>query len=379
MYSLEVHEVTKRFEKNVAVDEVSFSLPAGQSLAILGPPESGKTTLLRLIAGVETPDRGLIMINGEDVTRTIAAKRSIGMLFQSNYGLIPHMSAFDNIVMPLQHAPVSKEGMKRRATLTAQTLSISHLLERKIHTLNNGEKLRVALAKVLAKNPALYLFDDPFEQLDTPTRLTARRELVEMQKTMGISCIYTTNDQADAFALADRVAVINEGKIQQIGTRAQLLNAPTRLWVAQWLGFPPMNTVRGYLQGTYQAEGICYRVWAKGFAPLLPVKWSRILEDLHCREISLGIRPEAIIPEWEAREKWKPSFYLLRGEITACEWHQGKTLVQLRFPHAEETFMAIFEISHEQIKIGQMLSVAFDPEQFCLFHPETQELLLSSF
>lgn len=375
MYGLEVHELTKRFEKVVAVNDVSFSLLAGQSLAILGPPESGKTTLLRLLAGVEVPDSGLIMFNGEDLTSVPSFKRNIGMLFQNSYGLIPHMEAFDNIVMPLQHALMSKEGMKRRVTLTAQALSISHLLERKVSTLNGGERLRVALARVFVKNPALYLFDDIFQNLDTPTRLAARREVAEMQKNMGLTCIYTTSDQDDAFAFADHVAVINEGTIQQIGTRAELLTAPARLWVAQWLGFPPMNTVRGYLQGTYQQDGICYRVWAKGFAPLLPSKWSRVIEDLQCKELAIGIRPEAIIPEWEANEKWRPSFYRLRGEVLASEWHQGKALVQLQFPHAEEAFMAIFAISHDQVKIGQMLSVAFDPEQFCLFHPETQELL----
>jgi ABC-type sugar transport system ATPase subunit len=169
--------------------------------------------------------------------------------------------------------------------------------------------------------------------------------------------------------------LLNDGKIQQIGSRAELLLTPATLWAAQWLGFPPMNTLTGTLQGTYQADGLCYRVWTKGFAPLLPAKWTFILNGSHCQEVTLGIRSENIIPEWEFREKWKPSLYVTKAQISAREWDQGKTLVQLRLPHTDEKFFAVFDISYDMLQLGQVISVAFDPEQFCLFHPQTQILL----
>jgi ABC-type sugar transport system ATPase subunit len=205
--------------------------------------------------------------------------------------------------------------------------------------------------------------------------LAIRRELVELQRTTLIPCVYVTRDQPEAFALANRIAVINQGVIQQIGTRAELVNAPATLWVAQWLGFPPMNTLTGYLQGTYQTEGLCYRVWAKSVMPLLPVKWTGLLESLKLNSVILGIRPEYIIPEWEFAEKLQPSFATVRVEILASEWNQGKTIVQLQLPHPDEQFMAVFDISHDQVKIGQMLTIAFNPAHCCLFHPENQQLL----
>ena len=375
MYSLEVHELTKRVGKTNLIDNIRLSLLPGELFALLGPPESGKTMLLRLLTGLEEPSRGRIVLNGENITNLPATKRNIGILFQNGYGLIPHVSAADCIALPLQHVLMSKDGMEYRVTMVAKTLNISHLLERKISTLSPGERLRVALARAFAKDPALYLFDDPLEHLDTPTRLAARREIVELQHKMNFACIYATSDPDDAFAISNRVAVINQGKIQQIGTRSELVQTPATLWVAQWLGFPPMNTLLGYLQGTYQPDGICYRVWAKGFTPLLPVKWTRIIDIHQCKEIYVGIRPEHIIPEWEFQEKWRPSFYTLKAEVLASEWNQGKTLAQLRVPNVDESFMAVFDISHDHVPVGSIFSIAFDPEDFCLFHPGTQQLL----
>jgi multiple sugar transport system ATP-binding protein len=375
MYSLEVHDLTKRVGKTTVIDTIRLSLQPGELLSLLGPPESGKTMLLRLLTGLEEPSRGQIMLNGEDVTDIPATKRSVGMIFQNGYGLIPHITAAECIALPLQHALMSKDGMDYRVTVVAKTFNISHLLERKIASLSVSERLRVALARSLAKDPVIYLFDDLLAQLDTPTRLAMRREIVEVQQKMGFACIYATSNPDDAFAISNRVAVINKGKIQQIGTRSELVQTPATLWVAQWLGFPPMNTLAGYLQGTYQPEGICYRIWAKGFTPLLPVKWTRIIDIHQCKEIFVGIRPENIIPEWEFQEKWRPSFYVLKAEVQASEWNQGKTLAQLRIPNVEEPFMAVFDIAHENVQVGQIFSIALDPDDFCLFHPQTQQLL----
>lgn len=375
MYNLEVHDLTKRVGKTTLIDNIRLSLQPGELFALLGPPESGKTMLLRLLTGLEESSRGRIMVNGEDVTDRPAVKRNIGMIFQNGYGLIPHITVAECIALPLQHVLMSKDGMEYRVEMVAKTLNIVHLLDRKISTLTHGERLHVALARIVSKAPAVYLFDDLMGQLDTPTRQVARRELVELQQKMGLTCIYATSDPVDAFAVSNRVAVINQGKIQQIGTRSELVQTPATLWVAQWLGFPPMNTLQGYLQGTYQPEGICYRVWARGFTPLLPIKWTRVIDIHQCKEIYVGIRPEHIIPEWEFQERWKQSFYTLKAEVVSSEWNQGKTLAQLRIPQVDEPLMAVFDIAHERVQVGHIFNIAFDPEDFCLFHPKTQQLL----
>jgi ABC-type sugar transport system ATPase subunit len=205
--------------------------------------------------------------------------------------------------------------------------------------------------------------------------MALRRKVVEIQKTTLRPWVYFTRDQPEAFALADQVAIINKGEIQQVGTRAELFNTPANLWVAQWLGFPPMNSVTGYLQGTYVPEGLCFRVWGKSVTPLLSPRWTATLSSLQCPDVVVGIRPEDIIPEWEFMKRWKSSYCTVRVKVLASEWSQGRTLAQLQLPYEEDKFMAVFDISHDQIQIGQVFSIAFDPELFCLFHPRTQKLL----
>jgi multiple sugar transport system ATP-binding protein len=376
MYSLEVSGLTKHFGQTPVLKDVSFSVLPGESFAILGPEDSGKTTLLRLLSGLEVCDQGRILINGVDITHTPSFERSIAVVLQNRYGLLPHLDVNENLSMSLHAGSVAKKGlMRERVLFAAQTLHVQHLLERKISTLSDGDQLRVALARGLVKRPQLYLLDESLMQLDTPTRLAVRRELVAFQRTSQLPFVYMTRDQPEAFALADRVAVIHDGEIQQIGTRAELFYTPATLWVAQWLGFPPMNTITGYLQGTYQPDGMHYRIWAKSMAPLLPVQWTSVLSNLQNPDIIVGIRPEDILPEWELAEKWLPSFCAVKVEVMASEWNQGKTLAQLQLPHTEDRFMAVFDIPHDQVKIGQVLTVAFDPERFCLFHPRTEKLL----
>lgn len=393
MYALEIYGLTKRFGKALALADVSFSVHPGELLAVLGPAGSGKTTLLRLISGLETVDRGSVIVHGRDMTNVSTVKNEVGLLFQhspdplsrdsifdrandNSYGLVPHLNVFENIAMPLRPGFARKREVRLRVANIAKRLAISHLLDAKISDLKIGERLYVALARSLIKSPSLLLLDDIFLSMDTPTRLETRRVVLALQQAIHLPCLYVTRDQPDAFALADRIILLNNGEVQQIGTRAELINSPATLWVAQWLGFPPMNTVTGVLQGTYQPDGLCYRVWTKGFGPLLPAKWTVILNNLQGKELIVGIRPESIIPEWELQEKWKPSLYVVKAEIMRCDWHHGKTLVQLRLPHAEETFQAVFEIPQpETLQAGQALTIAFDPEQFCLFHPQTQKLL----
>jgi multiple sugar transport system ATP-binding protein len=375
MYALEIYGLTKRFGKTTALDEVNLTLYPDELLTILGPVGSGKTTLLRLISGLDEPDQGTILINGKQIVGVPTTKNPVSMLFQDTYGLIPHLNVTENIAMPLRMRSSNKKEVQQLVLDATKVMEISHLLERKVTSLTKGEQLRVALARALVKVPLLLLLDNIFFAIDTPTRLAARRMLVNLQQSSHLPCLFATSDQPDAFALSDHIVLLNEGKIQQVGTRAELLHKPATVWVAQWMGFPPMNTLTGVLQGSYQPEGLCYRVWAKGFAPLLPPKWTPILNSAQSQEIVVGIRPENVLPEWEFPEKWKPTFYTIKAEIQAREWDQGKTLAQLRVPNTDTEFLALFDISHDTLQLGQIITVAFDPEQFCLFHAQKQTLL----
>jgi ABC-type sugar transport system ATPase subunit len=136
-----------------------------------------------------------------------------------------------------------------------------------------------------------------------------------------------------------------------------------------------MNTIAGFLQGTYQRDGLRYRILSKGIVPLLPAKWTSVITGMNCQDMIVGIRPEHIIPEWDLHTQWDSSFCTLKVEVVASEWNQGKTLARLHLPNSDDHFMAVFDISHDQVKIGQIITIAIDPENFCLFHPQTRQLI----
>ena len=244
MAVVETRKLTKIFKRgNVgAVNNVDLQSREGEFLVLLGPSGSGKTTLLRMIAGLEEPTSGDILIGGRVVNDLTPRERGIAMVFQS-YALYPHLSVFNNIVFPLKAQGVDKEKRQKQADWAASLLGIQHLFGRKPRELSGGERQRVALARAIVREPSLFLLDEPLSNLDAKLRASAREELEQFQKRIGTTAIYVTHDQVEAMAMGDRVVVMSQGSVRQIGTPAEVYDQPADTFVATFLGSPPMNIV----------------------------------------------------------------------------------------------------------------------------------------
>jgi spermidine/putrescine ABC transporter ATP-binding subunit len=236
--------VTKRFGKTVALHEVSLAVKRGEFMTLLGPSGCGKTTLLNLAAGFFSPDGGEILIDGERVNDVPTHRREIGMMFQ-NYALFPHMTVADNIAYGLKVRHVSKEEIGRRVSEVLLLVKLAGMENRKPRQLSGGQQQRVALARALVINPTVLLLDEPFSALDKNLRGSMQVELREIQRKLGVTTIFVTHDQSEALSLSDRLAVISEGRIRQLGTPTEIYRRPCDRFVASFVG--DANVMRGRL------------------------------------------------------------------------------------------------------------------------------------
>jgi ABC-type sugar transport system ATPase subunit len=244
MAVVEVRDLSKHFDggRVHAIDGVSLTAGGGEYLVLLGPSGCGKTTLLRTIAGLEQPTSGDVLIGGHVVTGMPPRARKIAMVFQS-YALYPHKTVLANIVFPLRAAGLDKAERERKARWAAALLGIENLLHRKPRQLSGGERQRVALARALVRDPYVFLLDEPLSNLDAKLRASARDELRRFQQDLGTTTIYVTHDQAEAMGLGDRIAVLADGRIRQIGPPMEVYDDPADTFVATFIGSPPMNLI----------------------------------------------------------------------------------------------------------------------------------------
>ncbi len=240
MASLELRGVRKSFGSTPVLDEVSLALDAREFIAFLGPSGSGKSTLLRIIAGLETADAGEVWLEGRRIDRLPPGERGVAMVFQ-HYALYPHMSVRENMAFGLRNARVSGEEIERRIGDAARVLEIDPLLERKPGQLSGGQRQRVAIGRALVKEPKLFLLDEPLSNLDAALRLRTRVELAHLKRRVEAAVIMVTHDQAEAMTLADRVVVMNDRRIQQIGPPMEIYSRPANVFVAQFVGSPAMT------------------------------------------------------------------------------------------------------------------------------------------
>ncbi|MEE9121045.1 MAG: ABC transporter ATP-binding protein [Syntrophobacteria bacterium] len=232
----------KYFGEIRAVDGVDLTTREGEFLVLLGPSGCGKTTLLRMIAGLERPSAGEVLIDDHVVNELPPRVRKIAMVFQ-NYALYPHMTVFKNIVFPLKAQRVPKDQWKEKVVTAASMFGIEKLLNRKPRELSGGERQRVALARAMVREPTVFLFDEPLSNLDAKLRHSARYELKRFQEEIGITTIYVTHDQVEAMGLGDRIAIMSQGTIRQIGTPHEVYHEPANIFVATFMGSPPMNLI----------------------------------------------------------------------------------------------------------------------------------------
>jgi multiple sugar transport system ATP-binding protein len=241
---VEVRELKKHFEGGdvAAVDGVDVATAEGEYLVLLGPSGCGKTTLLRTIAGLEEPTEGEVLIGGNVVNGLPPRARGIAMVFQS-YALYPHKKVLDNITFPLKAQQMDKAERHDKARWAAELLGIDHLLDRRPRHLSGGERQRVALARALVRDPSVFLLDEPLSNLDAKLRASSRDELKRFQEQIGTTTVYVTHDQVEAMGLGDRIAVMLDGKVRQIGPPTEVYSDPADTFVATFIGSPPMNLV----------------------------------------------------------------------------------------------------------------------------------------
>jgi multiple sugar transport system ATP-binding protein len=242
MAIVETRSITKRFDGGNAVDGVNLAVREAEFLVLLGPSGSGKTTLLRMIAGLERPTSGDVLVDGRVVTELPPRARRMAMVFQS-YALYPHLSVFDNIAFPLAAQHMPRAAISQKVDWAATLFGIAHLLSRKPRQLSGGERQRVALARAVVREPVAFLLDEPLSNLDAKLRTSAREELQQFQRRLATTTIYVTHDQIEALGLGDRIAILDHGRIHQLGTPQEVYDYPADMFVATFIGSPPMNLV----------------------------------------------------------------------------------------------------------------------------------------
>ena len=282
-----VRDLVKHFGPVTAVDHVDLDVKPGEFLALLGPSGSGKTTILMCVAGFDFPDSGVIEVGGRDVTWTPPNKRDMGMVFQ-RYTLFPHMSVLENVAFPLKMRGVSRADRETRAKAALETVRLGDLGERKPSQLSGGQQQRVALARAIVYRPKLLLMDEPLSALDKNLREEMQIEIKHLQRELGVTVIFVTHDQTEALTMADRVSVLNAGKLQQIGAPKALYEAPETEFVAGfigetnfWSGIAKASAAAGQkvaveLEGGGVAEGIAASAIAGGAAIRLAVRPERV-------------------------------------------------------------------------------------------------------
>ncbi|TKW64988.1 MAG: ABC transporter ATP-binding protein [Paracoccus denitrificans] len=247
---LSLSDLTLGYGGQVAVDRLNLSMNRGELLALLGPSGCGKTTTMRAIAGLLTPMGGRITLDGRDITRTAPNRRGIGLVFQS-YALFPHLTVFENVAFGLRLQGVSRDDITRRVGAALESVGLSGFADRQPKALSGGQQQRVALARSIVVEPKLLLLDEPLSNLDARLRLEMRSELARLQKDLGITMVYVTHDQAEALALADRIVVMRDGRIEQIDTPANVYERPRTAFAAEFIGFENTFTVEdGALRGS---------------------------------------------------------------------------------------------------------------------------------
>lgn len=392
MANVRLEEIKRRFNNVTAIEDITFEIPDGEFWVLVGPSGCGKSTILRTIAGLETATSGKLFIGDRLVNNIPARQRDVAMVFQ-NYALYPHMSVAQNIGFGLQMRKIDRKIIQERVVNVARSLSVDHLLDRKPKQLSGGQQQRVALGRAIAREPQVFLLDEPLSNLDAQLRDETRAELKQLHQTLGITTIYVTHDQVEAMTLADKIVVLNRGRIQQIGDPQTVYASPANQMVASFLGNPPMNI----LPAIYQNNG--FDVSGQLLAVSAVMK-----EKLHSRQghsFDLGIRPEHIfineppshqlletlpervgvrvsVSEREAsrrEERQEGNESQLIVEVKMVEPLGRETLIRAALP-GSAVVLNIQVGGDVRPRPGDRLSLQLDLNQLFVFDPKTGDRIL---
>src|SRR5688572_32098976 len=288
--TIRIDGITKRFGKTEVLRSVNLEFTEREFITLVGPSGCGKTTLLRILSGLETPTSGEIWHGDKPIGHLAPGARDIAMVFQS-YALYPHMDVFHNIAYGLRVRGTSAEEMRRRVQEAAEVLEIAHLLHRKPRELSGGQRQRVALGRAMVRKPWLFLMDEPLSNLDAKLRVTMRSELKRFHMSLETTTVYVTHDQLEAMTMSDRIAVMEHGVIQQFGSPEEIYNRPANLFVAGFIGSPPMN----FISKVHMADGRLFEHGAGVASPLPVLSLARFKGAGAGSQLVLGIRPQDIV------------------------------------------------------------------------------------
>jgi multiple sugar transport system ATP-binding protein len=354
MATVELIQVEKKFGDLHAVKPMDLTINDGEFVVLLGPSGCGKTTTLRMISGLEAVTGGQILIDGRDVTWAHPAERDISFVFQF-FALYPHLTAWRNIAFPLQAEGESRANVNKRVAEVAQMLGIEHLLHLRPRALSGGDKQRVGLARALVRRPAAFLMDEPIGALDADARETMRAEIKQFHITLNATTVYVTHDQVEAMAMGDRIVVMSEAVVQQVGTPAEVYYKPANLFVARFIGSPGMNLIPGQLD-----DGVV-KMPGSNQVTLSP-DWKATLE----REVGgegdviLGFRPEA---------GQLTDSGALAAEVYATELYGAYTMLHLSI---EDVVIHIRAERGIDYPLGAMVRFDLESEMMRFFDPETE-------
>lgn len=362
---LRIDAVSKRFGAHAAVDGLSLDIKEGEFFALLGPSGCGKTTLLRMLAGFETPDSGRIELNGEDIAAVPPHQRPVNMMFQ-NYALFPHLSVRDNIGFGLKNAGLTRVGIDARVADMIAMVKLGGLEQRKPHQLSGGQKQRVALARALARHPKLLLLDEPLAALDKKLREETQMELMRLQRQLGLTFVIVTHDQDEAMSMADRIGVMHGGKLQQVATPRQLYEAPSSRWVAEFVG--DINLVEGEIR---VRDGHRLTVEGRGTGTLFATMPAEPVDSL---TICLAIRPEKIKLSRRglaAGLNHAGGMNSIEGVVDEVGYLGGRSVYKLKLDHGAMLRVALANTARLDVDayaIGERVTAWFTPDD-CVVLP----------
>ncbi len=354
--------VTKSFGEVIAVNRLSLEVKDKEFMVLLGPSGCGKTTALRCIAGLESPQEGAIYIGERLVNDLDPKERDIAMVFQS-YALYPHMTVFKNLSFPLENAKMPKVEVKNKVREVAELLKIEMLLDRKPKQLSGGQRQRVALGRAMVREPHVFLMDEPLSNLDAKLRIYMRAELKKLQRELGVTTIYVTHDQVEAMTMGDKIAILNEGVLQQTGTPDKIYSHPSNVFVAGFIGSPPTNFFDCNL-----VEGAPFILDAGEFQYPLPDSVAKATERCTSSMCILGVRPQDIFVHKDKKKRKG----LIKGALDVIEPLGDIKILDLKV--GDYLVKAVVSPDFES-ELGDELWMKFPPDKVHIFDKKTGKTL----
>jgi len=366
MATVTLKNIAKSYDGKVdVINDASFGISDGEFVVMVGPSGCGKSTLLRMIAGLEDITRGDLYIDDKRVNDLPPKDRNIAMVFQ-NYALYPHMTAYQNMAFGLKLKKVRKSEIDERVNKAADILEIKELLQRKPNAMSGGQRQRIAIGRAIVRNPKVFLFDEPLSNLDAKLRVQMRVELQKLHQRLTTTMIYVTHDQTEAMTLGDRIVVLKDGDIMQIGTPMELYNEPDNMFVAGFIGSPPMNFVEGDITNT---DGLVFENEKVNFRIGISQIPNKSISEYVNKRVVMGIRPENISAKPSNENNYQKYSIL----ISAIEQMGNEMLIYTQIDDKQLTARLSPDIS---IRAGDMMDIYLDVDRMHFFDPETKGVII---